>query len=293
MTALLRLVGVSRPFDPANRYTTSWLLPPILLAVLRLSLSLWAFTTIVVIFGWNGSHGGAQSSRRSFSYFTDITYWGLAFYFLFAGLHSFSYARTGKSWLRSWPRPLQAAHAIFYTTVVTFPFLVTIVYWGILYSGPWFPQVFNAWSNVSGKASLSLSIMGGESTELTPPQISRHTLNSVLALFEILLPRTNPPPLLHLPFLIVILALYLALAYITFATQGFYTYSFLDPGRGKGRLVGYVFGILVAICVIYGLVCGLIWTRRRVTETMWGMDGKLSPRARREDEDMEMIEGLK
>lgn len=152
MTALARLVGVSRPFDPANRYTTSWLLPPILLAVLRLSLSLWAFITIVVIFGWNGSHGGAQTSRRSFSYFTDLTYWGLAFYFLFAGLHSLSYARSGESWLRSWPRPLQAAHAIFYTTVVTFPFLVTIVYWAILYSGPWFPEVFNAWSNVSGKS---------------------------------------------------------------------------------------------------------------------------------------------
>ncbi|MCJ1270816.1 hypothetical protein MMC22_010713 [Lobaria immixta] len=270
MTVLYSLLGVSRPFDPASRYTTSWLLPPTILALVRLSFSLWAFITIFVIFGWDGSHGGAQHSRRSFSYFTNITFWGLAFYFLFSGLHTLSYARTGTSWLRTWPPPLQAAHAIFYTSVITFPILVTVVFWSILYSGAWFPVVFNAWSN-----------------------ISQHALNSALALFEILLPCTDPPPVLHLPFLIVILALYLALAYITVATQGFYTYSFLDPGRGKGRVVGYVFGILVAICVVYGLVWGLIWTRRRVTDSVWGMRGKLSARARREDEDMEMAEGLK
>lgn len=132
---------------------------------------------------------------------------------------------------------------------------------------------------------------GPELTTLT--QISQHALNSVLALFEILIPRTDPPPLVHLLFLLVILALYLALAYITVAAQGFYTYSFLDPGRGKGRVVGYALGILVAICVIYGVVWGLIWTRRRVTETAWGMSGKLSPKARREDEDMELAEEMK
>ncbi|MCJ1470713.1 hypothetical protein MMC07_009360 [Pseudocyphellaria aurata] len=270
MPVLYSPLGVSRPFDPADRYTSSWLLPPVILAVVRLFLSLWAFTTIVVIFGWDGSHGLEQHARRSFSYFTNLTYWGLAFYFLFAGLHSLSYARSGTSWLRSWPRPLQAAHAILYTTVITFPFLVTVVFWAVLYSGHWFPVVFNAWSN-----------------------ISQHALNSVLALFEVLIPRTDPPPLLHLLFLIVILALYLALAYITVAAQGFYTYSFLDPGRGKGRVVGYTFGILVAICVIYGLVWGMIWTRRWVTETAWGMSGVLSPKARREDEDMELAEELK
>lgn len=141
-------LGASSPFDPTDRYTTSWLLPPTILATLRLLLSLYAFTTIFVIFGWNDAHDGAQRSRRSFSYFTNLTYWGLAFYFLVSGLHTLSYARSGKSWLQTWPRALQAAHAVFYTTVITFPFLVTIVYWAILYSDPWFPVVFQAWSNV-------------------------------------------------------------------------------------------------------------------------------------------------
>lgn len=87
-------------------------------------------------------------ARHSFSYFTNLTYWGLAFYFFFSALHTVSYVRTGSPLLSRWPRPLQALHSFFYTTVVTFPVLVTVVFWAILYSGPWFPVTFNAWSNV-------------------------------------------------------------------------------------------------------------------------------------------------
>lgn len=43
---------------------------------------------------------------------------------------------------------MQALHAVYYTTVVTFPILVTIVFWGVLYESPWFPVRFDAWSNV-------------------------------------------------------------------------------------------------------------------------------------------------
>lgn len=154
--AIYNLLGVTRPFDPLDRYTTSWLLSPNLLAALRLLLSLYAFVTIFVVFGWNGSHKKSQSSRRSFSYFTDLTYWAIAFYFLFSGLHTLTYATTGISWLKKWPKPLQAAHALFYTSIVTYPFLVTIVYWIILYKSPWFPLVFDAWSNVRRGAALTM-----------------------------------------------------------------------------------------------------------------------------------------
>ena len=144
MAAIYPLLGVAHPFDPTARFTTSWLLPPYLLASLRLLLSLYAFATIITIL----ARATAPAARHSFSYFTTLTYWGLAFYFLVAALHTFSYARTGTSWLRRWPRPLQAAHAIFYTTAVTFPFLVSIVFWAVLYRGPWFPVVELAWLNV-------------------------------------------------------------------------------------------------------------------------------------------------
>lgn len=96
-------------------------------------------------------------------------------------------------------------------------------------------------------------------------QVSRHGLNALFALIELILPATNSPPWLHLVFLIIILALYLALAYLTHATQGFYTYNFLDPATGSGRVAAYCFGILAAVIVVFVLVWLLIWVRQRFT----------------------------
>lgn len=157
MSRIYNLLGVDHPFDPSSRFTTSWLLPPLSLAIIRAIFSLYAFITIFTIFGWNDSHHDAYQTRHFFSYFTDLTYCGLAFYFLFSALHTFSYERTGKSWLQNWPRPLQAAHAIYYTTAVTYPILVTLVFWVVLYT-TWFPIVEQGWSNV-GEPSLTFAFM--------------------------------------------------------------------------------------------------------------------------------------
>lgn len=54
-----------------------------------------------------------------------LTYWGIAFYFLFAALHTLSLVTMSMPFLNRWPRPLQALHGFFYTTIVTYPFLVT------------------------------------------------------------------------------------------------------------------------------------------------------------------------
>lgn len=102
-------------------------------------------------------------------------------------------------------------------------------------------------------------------SSLITSQVSRHGLNSLFALLEIVLPTTNPPPFLHLLFLVIILALYLGLAYLTFATQGFYTYNFLDPANGQGRVAAYCFGNLAAVIIIFIVVWLLIWVRRRLT----------------------------
>jgi hypothetical protein len=112
-------------FDPTQRFVTSWILSPALLFGVRALLSLYAFTTLFTIFGWNGSHGMSEQSRYSFSYFTHLTYWGLAFYFAFAAIHTGSYWLRGTPFLSQWPRALQVAHSIFYSTVVVYPFIVT------------------------------------------------------------------------------------------------------------------------------------------------------------------------
>jgi hypothetical protein len=112
-------------FDPTDRFVTSWLFTPGILFACRALLSLYAFTTLFFIFGWNGEHGGAEASRRSFSYFTVLTYWGLAFWYAFSAFHTGSYWLKGTSVLARWPRSLQMAHSMFYSTIVTYPFIVT------------------------------------------------------------------------------------------------------------------------------------------------------------------------
>jgi hypothetical protein len=215
------------------------------------------------------------ASQASFSFFTTLTYWGLGFYFLAAAIHTFTYARSGVALLDRFPRPLQALHAAFYTTVTVYPFVVTIVYWGVLFSGEWFTEVFSGWSNVS-----------------------QHALNSVFALFELLLTRADTPQLVHMLWLIVVLALYLALAYVTKASKDFYPYDFLDPTRQRGLVAAYVFGIAVGCLIVFWVVWGIIWLRKYVTETRLGKHGKFAAAEKRghgfsggAEGDMEMAKG--
>ncbi|KAK3330133.1 hypothetical protein B0H66DRAFT_46881 [Apodospora peruviana] len=242
-------------WDPSHRFETSWLLPPWLLFFCRALFSLYIFTALVFILAWNcvNTETHCAASRDQFSYFTSLTYWGLGFYFLVAAIHTFTYARSGVPVLDRFPRFLQALHSAYYTTVVVFPFVVTIFYWGRLYSGHWFTEQFNGWSNVS-----------------------QHAMNSLFAMFEIVVSRTNPPPAVHMIWIIIILALYLALGYLTHATKGFYPYDFLNPATQHGYVAAYVFGIAVGSLIVFGVVWGLIWLRRHVSEKKLGKEGKFA-----------------
>lgn len=46
-----------------------------------------------------------------------------------------------------------------------------------------------------------------------------------------------------------------------------------DGGVGKGGVVGYVFGIAVAIIIIFCISKGLAWVRKWVTEKKMGRKG--------------------
>lgn len=202
----------------------------------------------------NPSAGGCAAARDEFSYFTVLTYWGLCTYNLTTAAHTFSYAHTGRPLLDRFPRPLQALHAFFYTTVTTYPFIVTAVYWGLIYPGTWFPDEFEALTNTS-----------------------EHALNSAFALFEIVVPRTPAPPCIHAWWCVFTLALYLALAYVTYYTKGFYTYSFLDiQAQGSAITAAYIVGIAVGAVVVFSVVKGVIHLRLWATERVGRMEGKFA-----------------
>lgn len=185
---------------------------------------------------------GKDGIGQSFSYFTYLSYWGLAFYFFFASMHTFVFARRGYTWLDRWPRPLQLAHTLYYTTVVCFPFLVSGVFWCTMFVS-WFKDDFSQWSN-----------------------ISIHAMNSVFALLEIILPQTRPMPWEHLAVLLVILSLYLPIAYITKATESIYIYLWLNPKVGAGKIVAHVVGFAIVMVFIFNVVKLIIWFRCQITE---------------------------
>ena len=137
---------------------------------------------------------------------------------------------------------------------VTYLIHVVVVYWALLYEDGIFDDTFEVWTNTS-----------------------QHALNSAYALFEILFPRTAPLPFVDVIPIIIILAMYLGLAYVTEATKGFWVYGFLDnKTNSTGKVAAYIVGILVAAVVVFVIVRYLIMLRVWITEKKLGKTGKFS-----------------
>lgn len=236
-------------FDEQLKFVTSYIFPPWWLACIRLLFALYTLVASVFILVWESKQPGGRSILDShFSYFTHLSYTGICAYFFASSVQTFAYAKNknrGKHLeypLQHWPRILRYLHGLLFTTIVTFPILVTIVFWALLSSSSTFATPYSAWSN-----------------------ISQHALNSVMAIFEIALTNVGPLPWIDMLATVVILGGYLGVAYITHVTQGIYTYSFLDPKKQGKLLAAYIIGIGVGQCIIFLIVTGVIHLRERMT----------------------------
>ncbi|EAU87190.1 hypothetical protein CC1G_10469 [Coprinopsis cinerea okayama7 len=229
----------SRTFDPEHKYVTSPIFRnPFIFGGLRIIVALYILITTIIFLEEYVSQGNGDSYL---SYFTNLTYIGLCAYFFASGVQTICYALrwrrngagAGYPLQQSWPRFLQALHVILYSTVITFPFIVTIVYWALL-GGP------HVW----------------ETTWSSWNAVSVHILNAFFAACELVFTNSPPVPWITLPVTILLLGSYLGVAYITYETQGFYTYSFLDPSEdGSGKLLpAYVIGIAVGQCILFTVV---------------------------------------
>jgi len=233
-------LGFPSPFDSQHTFVTSPVFSPFVLAILRLSFAIYTLFTVIFVLVWEQV---VEDSDGYFSYFTHLSLIGLTAYFFAAAVQTFVYAHGNRMGypLQRWPRPLQFLHVLLHSTIVTYPILVTAVYWGLLASSKTFESRYSSWSNVS-----------------------QHILNAVFALFEILFTHAMPSPWLHLPILVLFLLGYLGVAYITHATQGFYTYSFLNPQKQGAKLAAYIAGIAIGEVVVFLLVRGVVLLRERL-----------------------------
>lgn len=173
-------------------------------------------------------------------YLAYLSFWSLGFYFLTSSTHTFIFFFHERTWLEKWPRFLRVAHGIHYSTVTSFPFLVTIIFWGTMNSG-WPAGRFEQWAN-----------------------ISFHGLNSVFATAEVVLPQTKPLPFIHMVILLGILLVYLGLAYLTHYTQGWYVYEWLNPAHGSTSIILHVLGYAGAMVIIFCIVHCVILGREKM-----------------------------
>jgi hypothetical protein len=158
----LTLFGADPALDSLHPYETSWLLPPVLLGLIRAVIAIYIFFCIIYIFVYDATHHDSVAIGQSFSYFTFLNFWGMGFYFFVSAVHTLLYAATGRSLIFDrLPRVFRGLHALFYTCATTFPFLVVVIYWAVLYSGPWFKEWFGAWSNVRSLPSSMIHVVQG------------------------------------------------------------------------------------------------------------------------------------
>ncbi|KAJ6491920.1 hypothetical protein C8R45DRAFT_989922 [Mycena sanguinolenta] len=240
MKSLSTLLHLDGPFDPDHKLVTSPFFSPRVLAATRLAVACYTFTVLVFSVVWGIVV--QKDAAGFFSYFTHLTYSGLCGYFFASGLQTALYARHGQKAypLQHWPKSLRFLHLLLLSTITVFPLLVSIVFWGVIADASTFDSRFDTWD-----------------------AISVHLLNSVFALFEMLLTNTPVASWILLPFGLVILSCYVGVIYITYATQGFYAYSFMNPAHGHVRLVLSIMGVGVAECVIFAVVYGIVLLRQR------------------------------
>ncbi|KAF8809229.1 hypothetical protein BYT27DRAFT_7094616 [Phlegmacium glaucopus] len=239
-------LGVQPSFDASHKFVTSpFLRSPPTLALVRVIVALYTVVVLLVTLIWKSVKLHAGNSY--FSYFTYLTYIGICAYYCASSTQTIAYALAWRKSgggagypLQRWPKALQALHVILRATVVTFPILVTIVFWALLSDSSTFGTLFSTWSN-----------------------ISVHALNTPFALFEIGFTNSPPAPWLALPVCVLFLAAYLGVAYITHATQGFYTYAFLNPTLQGPKLAGYIIGIALAEIILFCLIKGVETLREK------------------------------
>jgi hypothetical protein len=221
--------GVPRPFDPEHVFVTSPFFSPLHLWLSRGLRAVYTLTVIVISI----VHAGIDGSENAwFTYLTHFTYIGLSFYFIFASLHTYGYWRTGYSSLSRWPRFLQCAHTVLYSSVTVFPPIMTILYWTVLSDKTTFSTTYNAWLN-----------------------ISIHLINTMFVLTEVVFNSIPAQPFIHLLPLELCFLLYLPIVYITASTQGFYVFPFLNPDKPDVLAAGIIaiaFGIVAMFFVIQG-----------------------------------------
>ncbi|KAJ2498078.1 hypothetical protein GGH96_004621 [Coemansia sp. RSA 1972] len=133
------------------------------------------------------------------------------------------------------PQTLQLFHWLLFESVVVFAMLVTPVFWAVLYNADKYVGREHRWLNASVHAAnlgcILVDVVAGSMV------LSPHWIHPAILAF--------------------VVALYLALAYLNKAINGWFTYNFIDYDQHHWMVLVFAIGILAAVVLIYYIVYAL------------------------------------
>ncbi|KAJ2787379.1 hypothetical protein GGI15_000743 [Coemansia interrupta] len=179
----------------------------------------------------------AQSGqiRSHFVYFTYLSHTGLLFYLLASVFHTIHLRRhcDGSSFTRI-PHVLQLMHWLLFASALLFSTVVSIMFWTMIYRADEYHGV-RRWVNASVHGT-NVGIMWVD------------TLVGAM----VFCPHWSHPVVLAL-----VVALYLALAYINEAVNGWFTYDFINYKEHRALEAPILLGVLLGIVLLYYVMYGV------------------------------------
>lgn len=217
-----------------RRVVTSRLLNTGQLFVIRFVLFCYSLVVWICSIAHDSQHG---AMRGHFSYFTYLCYTGMVAYLGASSFHTLQLYRHGSTYsFSNMPYILQLLHWLLYESAILFAIVVSTVFWSLIYN----PQAYS-----SDRTHLWITV-------------SVHATNSVCALLDLVLgSMVFALHWSHPLILCIIIALYLALAYVNEAINGWFTYDFIDYKKHKGMVAPVVIAILAGLILVYYILYGI------------------------------------
>ncbi|KAJ2008014.1 hypothetical protein H4R26_000450 [Coemansia thaxteri] len=191
------------------------------------TLGVWIYTIV-----YDAQHG---KIKGHFVYFTNLAYTGLVGYLGSSTFHTLQlWRRNTSSSFTSMPATLQLLHWLLYDSVMLFATVVTVLFWSLIYKASDYTSAEQKWLTVSA-----------------------HALNSCVLVDMLAGCMLFSPHWSHSLTLTIIVLLYVALAYINEAVNGWFTYDFLDYKKHKTVVAPVVIGMFVGFILVYYAMYGL------------------------------------
>jgi len=247
--------------DPEFRLVTSPWVTPRALFFVRLTLAFYAI--VAGVFDLFYHVFVLKDESQYYAYFTRMSYIAITIYLAAAALNTWFFDRSLQKArqalvakpshpFQTSPRPLRFLYMFWWTTVAAYPPMVTTVFWFLLSKGNSTEPGYHLWSN-----------------------ISFHAMNTLFVLVELVLCRTQLL-WIYAPFLPVVGLLYMAEAELVHATQGFFTYPFLDPEVVGNKVPLYVVAVAIVSVASFAIMWGISRLRDSIRPTAKGIPPSMS-----------------